>query len=71
MFSSPKKSWMLIAEYASERAAWKIMSIILLLTVVFLAFALVQSSQTPKRAYIVPGAKPGIYAPGMLLRMSY
>lgn len=64
MFSSEKKSWMLIAKYAGEGAAWKMMSIILLIVVVFLAFALVKSSQIPRRAYIVPGAKPGIYAPG-------
>jgi len=55
---------MLIAKYAGEGAAWKIMSIILLITVVFLALALVKSFQTPRRAYIVSGAKPGIYAPG-------
>ena len=64
MFSSEKKSWMLIAKYAGEGAAWKMMSVILLLVVVFLAVALVRSSQTPRRAYIVPGAMPGIYAPG-------
>ena|GEM_PF-2923605 len=64
MFSSEKKSWMLIAKYAGEGAAWKMMSVILLLVVVFLALALVKSSQTPRRAYIVPGARPGIYAPG-------
>ncbi len=64
MFSSEKKSWMLIAKYAGEGAAWRLMSVILLLVVVFLAVALVKSSQTPRRAYIVPGARPGIYAPG-------
>ena len=64
MFSSEKKSWMLIAKYAGEGTAWKMMSVMLLLVVVFLAVALVKSSQTPRRAYIVPGARPGIYAPG-------
>lgn len=64
MLSSEKKSWMLIAKYISESAAWKMMSVILLITVLIMAFALVKSTQTPRRAYIVPGAKPGIYAPG-------
>lgn len=64
VFSPEKKSWMLIAKYAGEGMAWKMMSVILLVIVVFLALALAKSSQTPRRAYIVPGARPGIYAPG-------
>jgi len=62
--SSEKKSWMLIAKYASEGAAWKMMSAILLVVIVFLVLALIRMSQMPRNAYIVPGAKPGIYAPG-------
>lgn len=64
MFSSDKKSWMLIAKYAGEEAAWKMMSIILLVVVICLVLVLVRASQAPRCAYIVSGAKPGIYAPG-------
>lgn len=57
--------WVLLAQYAREGAVWKVAFIVSVFTIVLMGFALSHSSQTPKKAYIVPGIfRPGIYAAG-------
>ncbi|MFO0753536.1 MAG: TraE/TraK family type IV conjugative transfer system protein [Thermodesulfovibrionales bacterium] len=57
--------WALLAHYAREGAVWKVAFLLSVFTIVLLGFALSRSSQTPKKAYIVPGVfRPGIYTAG-------
>ncbi|MBZ0158337.1 MAG: type IV conjugative transfer system protein TraE [Alphaproteobacteria bacterium] len=57
--------WVLLAQYAREGAVWKVAFILSAFTIVLMGFALSHSSQTPKKAYIVPGIfRPGIYTAG-------